>query len=196
LPANLRRRRGDRQPGGQEQFGMRRRRGGFHDGAGTEFGCGGHAIVCAAVCSREGWQWTPDLIWFDNLRSFGTPNYYVQKLFSTQVETAILPVKIEQGAGKALFGGATRDEASGDVIIKLVNTQSAAVKADVNLAGMIGGAYTGLAAVLSSDDLKAVNSLDEPTKAAPVESKLENVANQFKRDLPGYSVTVLPAHTS
>ncbi|HKZ38561.1 MAG TPA: alpha-L-arabinofuranosidase C-terminal domain-containing protein, partial [Chryseolinea sp.] len=24
----------------------------------------------------EGWQWTPDLIWFDNLRSYGTPNYY------------------------------------------------------------------------------------------------------------------------
>ena len=30
----------------------------------------------------EGWQWTPDLIWFDNLRSYGTPNYYVQKLFA------------------------------------------------------------------------------------------------------------------
>ena len=30
----------------------------------------------------EGWQWTPDLIWFDNLKSYGTPNYYVQKLFS------------------------------------------------------------------------------------------------------------------
>src|SRR5690606_2312106 len=26
----------------------------------------------------DGWQWTPDLIWFDNLKSFGTPNYYVQ----------------------------------------------------------------------------------------------------------------------
>ena len=27
----------------------------------------------------EGWQWTPDMIWVDNLRSYGTPNYYVQK---------------------------------------------------------------------------------------------------------------------
>src|SRR5690606_39338747 len=31
----------------------------------------------------EGWQWTPDLIWADNLDVYGTPNYYVQKLFST-----------------------------------------------------------------------------------------------------------------
>ena len=30
----------------------------------------------------DAWQWTPNLIWFDNLRSYGTPNYYVQKMFS------------------------------------------------------------------------------------------------------------------
>src|ERR1035441_4932646 len=24
----------------------------------------------------DGWQWKPDLIWTDNLRSYGTPNYY------------------------------------------------------------------------------------------------------------------------
>jgi hypothetical protein len=29
------------------------------------------------------WQWRPDLIWFDNLNVTGTPNYYVQKMFST-----------------------------------------------------------------------------------------------------------------
>jgi alpha-N-arabinofuranosidase len=143
----------------------------------------------------DGWQWTPDLIWFDNLRSFGTPNYYVQKLFSTQIGTTILPVKID-GQSKALFSSATRDDASGDVIIKLVNTQSATVTADLNLAGMSGGSFTGTAMVLSSDDLHAVNSLDEPTKIAPAESKLENAANQFKRDLPGYSVTVLRVHAS
>ena len=30
----------------------------------------------------EGWQWTPNLIWLDNLRSYATPDYYVQKLFA------------------------------------------------------------------------------------------------------------------
>src|SRR5665647_3500847 len=24
----------------------------------------------------DGWQWTPDLIWVNNLQSYGTPNYY------------------------------------------------------------------------------------------------------------------------
>src|SRR5882762_109701 len=40
----------------------------------------------------EGWQWTPDLIWFDNLKSYGTPNYYVQKLFSSNKGTQVLPI--------------------------------------------------------------------------------------------------------
>ena len=38
----------------------------------------------------EGWQWTPDLIWFDNLNAYGTANYYVQKLFSNNRGTHVL----------------------------------------------------------------------------------------------------------
>jgi alpha-L-arabinofuranosidase len=138
----------------------------------------------------DGWQWTPNLIWFDNLRAYGTPSYYVQKLFSTQLGTTILPVRIDEDS-KALFSSATRDDASGDVIIKLVNTKAAAVSADVNLTGVAAGPFTGTATVLSSDDLKAENSLDEPMKISPKESNLENLGSQFKQDLPGYSLTVL-----
>ena len=29
----------------------------------------------------EGWQWRPDLIWFDNLSSVRSANYYVQQLY-------------------------------------------------------------------------------------------------------------------
>ncbi|HEX8464112.1 MAG TPA: alpha-L-arabinofuranosidase C-terminal domain-containing protein, partial [Abditibacterium sp.] len=39
----------------------------------------------------DAWQWTPNLIWFDNLRSYGTTNYQVQKLFSTNRGSQILP---------------------------------------------------------------------------------------------------------
>ena len=40
----------------------------------------------------DAWQWRPDLIWFDNLQTFGTPNYYVQKMFSTHRGTHVIPV--------------------------------------------------------------------------------------------------------
>ncbi len=42
----------------------------------------------------EGWQWTPNLIWTDNLRVYGTPNYYVQQLFSLNRGDVVLPVTL------------------------------------------------------------------------------------------------------
>ncbi len=43
----------------------------------------------------EGWQWTPNLIWADNLRAYGTANYYVQQLFSVNRGDTVLPAKVE-----------------------------------------------------------------------------------------------------
>ncbi|NGO38612.1 alpha-N-arabinofuranosidase [Limisphaera ngatamarikiensis] len=42
----------------------------------------------------DGWQWRPNLIWFDNLRVFGTPNYYVQQMFSRNRGDRVLPVRL------------------------------------------------------------------------------------------------------
>ncbi|MGW4963305.1 alpha-L-arabinofuranosidase C-terminal domain-containing protein [Nonomuraea sp. NPDC004186] len=36
-------------------------------------------------------DWTPDLIWFDNDQVYGSPNYYVQRLFSANVGDRVLP---------------------------------------------------------------------------------------------------------
>lgn len=43
---------------------------------------------------EKAWQWRPNLIWFDNLTSYATPNYYVQQLFSCNRPDAVLPVEI------------------------------------------------------------------------------------------------------
>jgi len=42
----------------------------------------------------DGWQWTPNLIWTDNLRIHGTPNYYVQQMFMHHRGDTVLPVKL------------------------------------------------------------------------------------------------------
>jgi len=39
-------------------------------------------------------QWRPDLIWFDNTRSYGSPSYHVQALFGRNLPDTILPVKV------------------------------------------------------------------------------------------------------
>jgi alpha-N-arabinofuranosidase len=40
----------------------------------------------------DAWQWRPDLIWFDNLNTVATPNYYVQKIFSSNKGTEVVKI--------------------------------------------------------------------------------------------------------
>ena len=39
----------------------------------------------------EGWQWRPDMIWFDNSDSFRTASYYVQQLYAANKGTNVRP---------------------------------------------------------------------------------------------------------
>lgn len=40
-------------------------------------------------------QWTPDLIWFNNTDSYGTPSYYVQSMYGQHVPDVVLPISLE-----------------------------------------------------------------------------------------------------
>jgi alpha-L-arabinofuranosidase len=63
----------------------------------------------------DAWQWAPNLIWFDNLRSYGTPSYAVQKLFGANRGSRVLPVSVEGAAAHSeagLYASASLDEGS------------------------------------------------------------------------------------
>lgn len=140
----------------------------------------------------DGWQWTPNLIWFDNLRSYGTPNYYVQKLFATNTGTRTLPVTINgsaENARQGLYSSASLDERTGEVVVKAVNTTKIARPVRIALEGA-SGVGGGRSIILGSADLKAENSLDHPSSVAPIESKLPAAKPEI-RMLDPYSVTVL-----
>lgn len=142
----------------------------------------------------EAWQWTPNMIWFDNLRSYGTPNYYVQKLFSVNRGTRILPVLINgspKNGQNEIYTSASLDERTGEVILKVVNTGSIAREVRINLAGAGNVGKSGKAFVLASADLKAENSLDNPTKVAPLERQLTVAAAEFDYTLTPQSLTVI-----
>jgi alpha-L-arabinofuranosidase len=142
----------------------------------------------------DAWQWTPDLIWFDNLRSYGTPNYYVQKLFGANVGSTILPVLLDGQAKNGrenLFASATFDERAGEIVLKVVNAAPSSRQVRINLAGAKNVRKLGKAFVLSSADLKAENSFEQPTKVAPVAQTLRVSAGEFAYTLAPNSLTVL-----
>jgi len=137
----------------------------------------------------EGWQWTPNLIWVDNLQSYGTPNYYVQQLFARNRGDVILPVKLEGASGKKLYASATRDEANGEVIVKIVNGDNAAAIVQLNLSPI--GKAKARVITLASANRKDENSFIEPNKIFPKETTLEIPPKDFSHSFPANSLTVL-----
>ena len=142
----------------------------------------------------DAWQWTPNMIWFDNLRSYGTPNYYVHKMFSVNRGTRKLPLLIDGSAKNGqgeVYSSASFDEGAGEVVLKVVNTGSGSKDFRIILNGAKDVGKAGTVFVLQSDDLKAENSLDHPMKLAPVERQLSNVAGEFNYTFTPHSLTVL-----
>jgi alpha-N-arabinofuranosidase len=143
----------------------------------------------------DAWQWTPNLIWVDNLRIYGTPNYYVQQLFSRNRGDVILPTQLE-GVKKSasgvedLYASATRDNKAGELILKVVNAKPKAISAKINLKGVkrIG---PGSETIFAGANLDDVNSFAEPKKVAPKIRAFKTPSPIFKHTFRGNSLTVL-----
>ena len=142
----------------------------------------------------DGWQWTPDLIWVDNLRVYGTPNYYVQKLFSTnkgtQVVTALSNGKPLTGQD-SLYASAVLDEKAGELVVKIVNASANKVQKNLVIQGARAGSPTASLAVLKGEDLSTVNTLDQPRTVAPAHSTIRVKGKNLAVPLAPYSLTVL-----
>ena len=144
----------------------------------------------------DAWQWTPNLIWFDNLRAYGTPNYYVQQLFARNRGDRLIPVQVigtptAKNGQPRLYVSAAREEKSGEVIVKVVNATSKAIPASLDLGGMTKVSRRGTATVLTSGDLQIENTLDQPRRIAPKEVPLANLAQRFDYEFSPNSLTVL-----
>ena len=142
----------------------------------------------------DAWQWTPDLIWFDNLKSYGTPNYYVQKLYATNRGTTMLPMQRDDNAKNGqdnLFSSAVADDVTGEIVVKLVNYSAEARPVTINLQGVKKLGKAGKALVLASNDLNAVNSLDQPQHLAPKEESFKVSSAKVGYTLAPHSFTVL-----
>jgi alpha-N-arabinofuranosidase len=142
----------------------------------------------------EGWQWTPDLIWFDNLRSYGTPNYYVQKLFANNKGTHVLPVlnKNEPVTGQdQLYATAAWDNASNEIILKIVNASAMEKTGEVILDGAGKLSPMGKLWVLTSEKKDAENTLDDPKHVSPAEQTINIKGKKVSVRLGPYSLSVV-----
>ncbi len=144
------------------------------------------------MAHEEGWQWTPDMIWFNNLTSYGTANYYVQKMYANNPGTNLLNITEEgravTGQGE-LYASATRNAAANELIVKVVNTAASAQPLSINIRGADAGAKATTMSMVS-DDLEAVNSFEEPMKLSPVSGEVSVSKGQLNANIPAHAFVI------
>jgi alpha-L-arabinofuranosidase len=142
----------------------------------------------------EGWQWTPDLIWFDNLNSYGTPNYYVQKMYSNNKGTHVLstlnndtPLTGQNG----LYASSVLDKKTNEIIVKLVNSSDKAQTIKVQVDGVAKLDSKGKMIVLKGGSKQAENSFQNPMEVAPVDGQVKIKGKTIEASLAPDSFSVI-----
>ncbi|MBM6993077.1 MAG: carbohydrate binding domain-containing protein [Prevotella sp.] len=140
----------------------------------------------------EGWQWRPDLIWFDNLQSVRSVNWYVQMLYGTNKGTHMLSLTENNQAVKGengLYASAVYDKDTKKYIVKIANTGDQAQEISLNFKGA-KGLGAGTVTTLHADDMKATNSLDNPKNVVPQESTVQANGNTATVSVPAKTFAV------
>jgi alpha-L-arabinofuranosidase len=141
----------------------------------------------------DGWQWSPDLIWFDNLKAYATPNYYVQKLFANHPGTHIIPITLQNQsiAGEnGLYASSTFDENTGELIFKIVNINADIRSLEIEWKGRAKNNAAGILYQLASDDLRVHHSPDKQDLITIKESPVQAKGKKLSLSIPANSVNV------
>lgn len=145
------------------------------------------------MAHSDAWQWAPDLIWFNNLESYGTANYQVQKMFATNSGTDLITIS-ENGEPLTgqhdLYASAVNDLPKKEVIIKFVNTAAEPQQVSLSVKG-IKLSPKGEMYVLASDELSDVNSFIAPKAISPVKKIIGVSKGKIEVSLKKHALTVI-----
>ncbi len=142
----------------------------------------------------EGWQWRPDMIWFDNLNSVRTASWHVQQLYGLHKGTNVLSLKMDgkpvtgaEGQG-GLFASAVYDSGRSEIIVKVANTSNESRSLSLRFEGLKKKEVLtgGRRIALRSDNPDADNTIENPAVIVPVETPLKVDGNVVNAELePG-----------
>lgn len=123
----------------------------------------------------DGWQWRPDMIWFDNLTLIKTPNYYVQQMYAQNKGTNVVTLTIDNKPISGLDGiyaSAVYDKKDNCYIVKLINTAMISKNIEIILTGLKKHDVISLGdcLIMESTDLDGINSFAQPKNVIPREA--------------------------
>jgi len=104
-----------------------------------------------------------------------------------------LQMSYEQPSTKSLYQVVTRDDDTGDVVVKVVNPTATAARTQVHVEGSEGIAseatVTEMVGAPSDTNTKA-----DPERVVPVERTLSGVGEEFSYEFPAHSITFVRLH--
>ncbi len=140
----------------------------------------------------EGWQWRPDAIWFDNLRSAKTVSYYVQALYCQNKGTNVLNTTIANPTPKGedgIFASAVFDKNKNEYIVKVINTTESSKSVKIQLNGLKTISSVN-AITLDCSDYEMENTVDNPNAIVPQETTLKAEGNTLNVSVAGKNFVV------
>jgi len=167
-------------------------------------------VNTATATAPKAWQWDSDLIGYDALNSYGSPSYYVQKIFSHYLGDKIvsatvenIPVQsapltkedstknIKSKSVPTIFYSATMNDTTGTIYLKVVNTISKKQTIKINLDGVTKVSPEATVVVIKGDKPDDTNTLSNPQKIIPVVTSVKGIEKSFQQSFAPYSVTVM-----
>ena len=142
----------------------------------------------------QGWQWRPDLIWFDNMNSVRSVNYYVQQLYGHNAGTNVLNTsenKLPLTGQDGIYASSVYDKNKNEIILKIANTSDAIKTINYNLKGLKNTERAATKTVLKSTNQDIENTLENPTAVVPVTEDLKIPGNNFQLNLEPKSFYLL-----
>lgn len=141
----------------------------------------------------EGWQWRPDLIWFDNLNCVKSVSYYVQQMYARNMGTNVVPATLATPTPKGedgLFTSAVYDRNTEEYIVKVINTTEQPKTIDILFDGLkkVQGNATTL--TLDCSDYTLDNTLENPDAIVPQEGWTKVEGNTIKTTIEGKNFVV------
>lgn len=142
----------------------------------------------------DAWQWAPDMIWVDNLNVYGTPDYHVQKLFSTNKGTDVVSITADDNnliGQDGIYASAVIDKITNELIIKIANTENVTQTVDFNLDGKKKLKAKATVDELENNNLTETNSLEKPNTISPKTTAITIKGKKLNLVLKPYSFNVI-----
>ncbi|MBP1638916.1 MAG: alpha-L-arabinofuranosidase domain protein [Bacteroidetes bacterium] len=167
-------------------------------------------INTATATAPKAWQWDSDLIGYNALSAYGSPSYYVQKIFSEYLGNKIVSMTAAHiptqnpplskrdsinGTKPApvptVFYSATQDDKTGTIYLKVVNASGKVQPVEINLKGVAKVDKKATLVVIKGAKPEDTNTITEPQKIVPATFAIKGIGTTFSQKLTPYSVNIL-----